>query len=275
MTGSDLLIESGLAIQRNRTTCVGFFLKKSKQSYFEDIYVNKLALCIVDSPRRDLKWRLLLAKKLSDRGVGSFIGGAHKVRIKFAQCGGVLIGRLGGTSGRSKFDRLFTREIKTLAGRLFYFHDEGGAFKVNDYERETRLAYPAELFDNEIIEKVYFWGEAQRKIFSSEKWVSKSAVLGSPRFDIYKYSGSAVNGEQGYVLINSRFSNVNTASDEPTALSKRMFEIRCEGGELSYRSASEIKRQMYRRWQVSARDYVEFVSMVAQVALSSLEGSFR
>lgn len=240
--------------------------------------MKKIASHIIDSPRRDLEWRLILAKKLSDRGVSSFLGSAHKVRKSYAKTGGVLVGRLGGTSGRSKFDKIFLEEINNSQGRIFYFHDEGGAFKVNDYERETKLAYPSELFEKKAIHKVYFWGQAQYDLFEGSSWIDKGKILGCPRFDIYAqdYSKADIKDTtKSYILINSRFSNVNTVPDDPTALSKRMYEIRCEGGESERRSREEIISSMYKRWKVSAKDFVEFTEMVANICLCFPELRFK
>ncbi|WP_299178374.1 surface carbohydrate biosynthesis protein [uncultured Neptuniibacter sp.] len=240
--------------------------------------MKKIASHIIDSPRRDLEWRLILAKKLSERGVASFLGSAHKVRRSYAKTGGVLVGRLGGTSGRSKFDKMFLEEIARAKGKVFYFHDEGGAFKVNDYERETKLAYPEELFEKKAIHKVYFWGQAQYDLFKDCTWIDKGRILGCPRFDIYAQAYDKPDNKDvmsSYVLINSRFSNVNTVPDDPTALSRRMFEIRCEGGESERRTREEIISSMYKRWAVSAKDFIEFVDMVANTCLSFPDIQFK
>ncbi|MCG7536345.1 surface carbohydrate biosynthesis protein [Pseudoalteromonas sp. OOF1S-7] len=232
---------------------------------------------IVDSPKRDLEWRLLLAYKLSKMGISSYIGGAQNIRSKFLLHGGVLVGRLGGTSGRSRFDKLFLKEIEELGGKIFYFHDEGGAFRVNGYERESRLAYPSDLCDKPVFEKVYFWGQAQRDIFDKESWITKTQPIGSPRFDLYKNAAKKreqVKDADKIILFNTRFSNVQTVKDDPTALSKRMLEIRIEGGELDKKSKPEIISNMYYRWKTSARDFIEFTDMVAQVCLSHPEQQF-
>ena len=222
---------------------------------------------IVDSPKRDLEWRLLLAFKLLKSDISSFIGSAQNVRSKFLLNGGVVVGRLGGTSGRSKFDSIFLNEIEKLGGKIFYFHDEGGAFRVNGYERESRLAYPSELCEKSVFERIYFWGQAQRHIFDKEKWIKKARVLGCPRFDLYQNSRSDKDLSNQYILINTRFSNVQTVKDDPSSLSKRMLEIRIEGGELNNKTESEIIENMYHRWKTSAKDFVAFVEMIARVCL--------
>lgn len=232
--------------------------------------MNKITLQIIDSPKRDLEWRLLLAFKLLKKKVPTYLGSAQNVRVKFLHKGGVLIGRLGGTSGRSDFDKLFLHEVQKINGRIFYFHDEGGAFRVNGYDRECRLAYPSDLFIKEVFEKVYFWGEAQNEIFKNEEWINKTKVIGCPRFDLYqdvKKSPTLTNINDKYILINTRFSNVQTVKDDPSSLSKRMLEIRIEGGELESKSKSEIISEMFFRWRTSARDFVEFIEMISKVCL--------
>ena len=72
-------------------------LKKSK----------KTALHIVDSPRRDIIWRLMLARELQIKGISSYIGRADAISfISQFKASAVLCGRLGGTSGRSVFDKI-------------------------------------------------------------------------------------------------------------------------------------------------------------------------
>ena len=123
---------------------------------------------VIDTPKRELEWKLLLSKKLASRGINSYISYFPNVREKFLQeNGGIIFGRLGGASGRTKVDLEFINEIKKYQGKIFFHHDEGGLYESKDYERETKLLYPYEILDNQIFEKVYFWGDAQKYFFKN------------------------------------------------------------------------------------------------------------
>ena len=66
---------------------------------------------IIDSPKRDLEWRMMLAYKLSKYGI---IATYHLFKMsgqKSFQMEGIICGRLGGTSGRSKIDNKFLDEL--------------------------------------------------------------------------------------------------------------------------------------------------------------------
>lgn len=238
---------------------------------------------IIDSPRRDIIWRLSLARQLQCNGIASYIGRADAINfISQYLIGGVLCGRLGGTSGRSEFDRRMIARLKKLDGKIFYIHDEGGAFRESDYERETKLFYPSELFSDSVFERIYFWGRKQKAVFEGQSWLSKSMVVGAPRFDAHKRSMSYAQqtGDkvymalQPYVLVNSRFSNVLTSGDDVGSLSKRMFDIRVEGGDRKFKTDREIVEAMYSRWSSSAHDYVEFITMLVKVCLDNPNVSF-
>jgi surface carbohydrate biosynthesis protein len=235
-----------------------------------------VALHIVDSPRRDLVWRLVLAKALQAKNIDSYIGRADSVSyLAQFQANAVLCGRLGGTSGRSPFDKALMSLLRRMKSKIFYIHDEGGAFFESDYARSTRLNYPSDMFEDEVFEKIYFWGRRQQDVFAAENWLGKSKVVGAPRFDVLKMENQpSADDSKGYyellepyILVNSRFSNVLTSNDDVSALSSRMFDIRVEGGEREFKSDDQIKAAMYSRWASSAQDYIAFVDMLAKVCL--------
>lgn len=250
-----------------------------------DTKSKPVTLHIVDSPRRDLLWRLVLAKQLQAKNIDSFIGRADSIRfLAQFKANAILCGRLGGTSGRSAFDKALMTVLRRMKSKIFYIHDEGGAFRDSDYTRETKLNYPSDLFEDPLFEKIYFWGKRQKDIFIRENWLKKSKVVGAPRFDVLKKAHELKAGEgkvkgyyellTPYILINSRFSNVLTSNDDVSALSARMFDIRVEGGDREFKSDNEIKEAMFNRWETSAHDYIAFVNMVAKVCLHFPEVNF-
>ena len=246
---------------------------------------NNVTLHIVDSPRRDLVWRLVLAKELQTKNIDSFIGRADAISfLAQFKANAILCGRLGGTSGRSAFDKALMSVLRRMKSKIFYIHDEGGAFRDSDYARETKLNYPSDIFEDPLFEKIYFWGRRQKNVFIGEKWLKKSKVVGAPRFDVLKKAHQPKAGEykvkgyyelfNPYILVNSRFSNVLTSNDDVSALSARMFDIRVEGGDREFKSDKEIKGAMYSRWVTSAQDYIAFIDMLTKVCLQFPEVSF-
>ena len=242
---------------------------------------------IVDSPRRDLVWRLVLARKLQKAGIESFIGRADSISyLAQFKSNAILCGRLGGTSGRSNFDIELISLLEKRKSKIFYIHDEGGAFRDSDYERETKLNYPSDLFNNAVFQKIYFWGERQKIVFEGENWLNKSKIIGAPRFDVLKQKNKSNSSTKDimqmnyfeklkpYVLINSRFSNVLTSKDDVSALSRRMFDIRVEGGDRNNKSDDEIKQAMFSRWTTSAHDYIAFIEMLSKLCLEFKDINF-
>ena len=221
---------------------------------------------IIDSPKRDLEWRMMLAYKLSKYGINSYISSFQNVRSKIlSNGGGIICGRLGGTSGRSKIDNKFLDELSNYPHAIFYFHDEGGLLNLKDYE-ESKIILSFNILEREVFQRIYFWGEAQKEVFLKEKWINKTAIIGSPRLDIYdKYLANDNSRGSKYILITTRFSSVNTVPDDPISLSKRMLEIRIEGGEAENKDINQIIKSMFEKWSTASHDFVSYILMVSKL----------
>lgn len=238
---------------------------------------QSIVLQSVDSPRRDMEWRLFVAAKLAERGISSVIGSKSAIRGIHARSNNcIFLGRLGSNTGRTSTDRKYVEEMEKKKTALFFLHDEGALYYKGEYEGWVRRIYPEEYFSSEAMKKVLFWGEAQKKVFEDSPVSRKFQVIGFPRFDLCKpefesIDSTAVNGlvkkYGNFILICGRFAAVNMVADDPSALGSRSFDMRLEGGALKTQKKEEILRSMFGAWEKVSLEFSQFVPAVAKLAL--------
>lgn len=238
---------------------------------------KKIVLQAIDSPRRDLEWRLHIAQKLSTKGISSVIGNMREINHileKSQNC--IYFGRLPGNTGRTDFDYRTLEIMKKNKTYLFFLHDEGAFYLVGEYESAVRRVYPLSVFENDVCKKVFFWGEKQRAVFSNCAENSKYIVSGAPRFDLgkpkYEYLDQSTIEELkdkygDFILISGRFSAVNMVPDDPGFLSKRMYEIHVEGGSLEHVTREEVLTKIFKDWEKTSIEFSRFVAMGAKLAM--------
>lgn len=236
---------------------------------------KKIVFHSIDSPRRELEWRLFVAIKLAEKGFTNIIG--SKTEIEYLHensrnC--VFLGRLNSVTGRTKSDIRYLKRMEVNGTKMFYLHDEGGFYFRGEYDEAVKKIYPDELFGSSAIHNVFFWGEKQRRVFENHKNYSKLHVTGSPRFDLLKSGFSHIDSEYvksikerygKFVLVCTRFGAVNRVPDEPTTLSKRSFDIRVEGGALKKFSKEEIFETMFSAWEKISYEFTSFVPTLAKL----------
>lgn len=238
--------------------------------------MGAIVLQSVDSPRRDLEWRLLLAAKLSKENIGSVIGKGDVIsRINKYSKNCIYLGRLNSNTARSVSDRKYLKQMAENGTQIFFLHDEGALYLKSDYDSAVRRIYPEEYFSLPFMQKVFFWGNRQRSVFSDfTDQNGKFEVVGAPRLDLCRpeYSwidDKAVEGLNekygNYVLICSRFAAMNTVKEDPGPLSKRAYEIRKEGGDR--RNKDAIVKFMFEAWGKSAYEYSHFLPLIAYLAI--------
>lgn len=245
---------------------------------------NKIVLQSVDSPRRDMEWRLFMAAKLAEKGIASVIGSKAAIRAIHARSKNcVFLGRLDSNTGRTKHDKKYLKEMEDKGTAMFFLHDEGGLYYKGEYEEWVRRIYPEEYFGNEVFKKILFWGEAQQKFFLKSPYKDKFKVTGFPRFDlckpefdsIDKAKVSTLNEKYGdFILICGRFAAVNMVADDPSSLGKRSFDIREEGGALETKTKEDVLRSMFGAWEKVSLEFSQFVPAVARLALDFPELNF-
>ncbi|WP_322003671.1 surface carbohydrate biosynthesis protein [Marinobacter alexandrii] len=238
---------------------------------------KSIVLQSVDSPRRDMEWRLFMAARLAERGISSIIGSKSAIRAIHARSSDcIFLGRLDSNTGRTAYDRDYVKEMEKKGTALFFLHDEGGLYYKGEYEDWVRKIYPEEYFSSEAVRKVLFWGDAQREVFANSIYREKFEVTGFPRFDLCKPEFSRIDTIAvsrlkkkygSFVLICGRFAAVNMVADDPSALGKRSFDIRVEGGALKTKNREEILRSMFASWEKVSLEFSQFVPAVARLAL--------
>lgn len=238
---------------------------------------QSIVLQAVDSPRRDMEWRLFMAAKLAERGISSIIGSKSAIRSIHARSNNcIFLGRLDSNTGRTSSDREYVKEMEKRGTALFFLHDEGALYFKGEYEDWVRKIYPEEYFGSDAVKKVLFWGEAQHNIFKDSRHIDKFEISGFPRFDLCKPELSKIDDSGvsdlkekygDFVLICGRFAAVNMVADDPSALGNRSYNIRVEGGALETKQKDEILRSMFGAWEKVSMEFSQFVPAVARLAI--------
>lgn len=236
-----------------------------------------IVLHAVDSPRRDMEWRIYMAAKLAERGISSVIGPKSAIRALHARSKNcIFLGRLDSNTGRTKPDREYVEEMEKRGTFLLFLHDEGALYYKGEYEDWVRKIYPEEYFGSKAVKKVLFWGEAQRNFFKDSHYTEKFEISGFPRFDLCKPELRKIDGSDvsdlkekygDFVLICGRFASVNMVADDPSALGNRSYNIRVEGGALETKQKEEILRSMFGAWEKVSMEFSQFVPAIARLAI--------
>lgn len=232
---------------------------------------KKIVLQSIDSPRRELEWKLFMSKKMSDIGFDSVIGSKTQIKLiheTSRNC--VFLGRLDSVTGRARPDIDYLASMKKNNTKMFYLHDEGGFYFKSEYADAVKKIYPENIFGLNEVEKVFFWGRKQVEVFKDSTEKEKLLVAGSPRFDLLKEEYSAVDREAierikqqygDYILVCTRFGAVNRVPDEPTTLSQRSLDIRVEGGQ----KRDQALDAMFKVWEKISYEFSFFVPAVARL----------
>lgn len=246
---------------------------------------KKVVLSSVDSPRRDLGWRLLLAKKLADQGIGTVLGRPHDIYLILSLMRGALIfGRFGGNTGRGQFDLDLIDKIQETASSMYFLHDEGAFYYRNEYASAVKRIYPEEYFSRPFLKKVYFWGERQRAVFDRTYEDCDLSVTGAPRLDYLRFLEAQkksrmennVGCEPGgkYVLVCSRFAGISPAKDDISLISDNFLNIRLQADGASGVSEGELFGEQVKRWCAVSIERAQFIDAVYRLASSNPDTQF-
>jgi len=245
--------------------------------------MRKIVFQSIDSPRRELEWKLLLAAKLSKSQIHSVIGSKASINsIHRISRNCIFLGRLNSVTGRNDSDKEYIRQMEKNRTSIFFLHDEGAFYFEGEYQDAVRKIYPEEIFANPVCKKVFFWGERQRSVLSDNGSTDKYYVTGHPRFDLCKewYDNvddfamkQASHDYNDFVLVCTRFGAVNRVPDEPGTLSKRSFDIRFEGSNKSLAN-KDILAAMFGSWKKISYEFSYFVPAIAKLAQDFPEINF-
>ncbi|MGX1923780.1 surface carbohydrate biosynthesis protein [Vibrio sp. NH-7] len=233
----------------------------------------KFVYQIVDSPSRDLEWRLFFAYELQKNGISSCVGLPHDIeQIVNISKHALLVGRFGGNSGRGVFDKRLIRAMKENSIDMFFWHDEGAFYFEDEYESAVKRIYPEDYFGEQYMKHIYFWGKKQLEVFEDNENKNKFKVLGSPRLDLFKREYdyfeneliSRIKSDFGdFTLICSRFAGLNPVKGDITYTSKRMLEIKKEA---NLKSPDEIlMKELVDVWRNVSIDHALFISSVFEL----------
>ncbi len=246
---------------------------------------KKVVLSSVDSPRRDLGWRLLMARKLADQGISTVLGRPHDIYLLLSLMRGALVfGRFGGNTGRGQFDLDLIQKIEKTASSMHFLHDEGAFYYKNEYESAVKRIYPEEYFALPFLKKVYFWGDRQRAVFDKTYEDCDLRVIGAPRLDYIRFleaqKKSRKQDNKGfepgskYVLVCSRFAGISPAKDDISLISKNFLDIRMQAEGSSGVTEGELFGQQVKRWCAVSIERAQFIDAVYSLASSNPDTQF-
>jgi surface carbohydrate biosynthesis protein len=117
------------------------------------------------------------------------------------------------------YDTRFYNKMKSQGVSLWHLDEEGGIYAGQgpaDWSRRLKLRLDPLTLDGG--DKILCWGKWQKQAFSENKPAAEILVTGSPNFDVFhpkyaaafsEYDSRQTNGEEGYILVNTRFSLTN------------------------------------------------------------------
>lgn len=245
---------------------------------------KRLVLTAVDSPRRDLEWRLFLASRLAERGIATVIGPKWAIRdIQSRSHNAILFGRLNSAGSRSTEDLSWTSTFDHRATRWLYFHDEGGLYARGRYDQGVARSYPEPFFSEDYMVRVHFWGSRQASFFASHPAENKFRVTGAPRFDLMRPKYDYIDGAKkqnlldkfgSYTLICTRFGSANRVDDDAHPLSPRMRDIAVESGLIESHEDHSFIRDQFLRWKKVTHELADFLPAVAELVLAHPDRNF-
>lgn len=240
-------------------------------------HINNIpvTLQIIDTPKRDLDNKLVLASHLADYGIASIIGTHEYITHAHSKSNGSLwLGRLVSNDGRSAKDKALRSIMPAHNTRLFYLHDEGAFYLRGFYEHDIIRTYPTNLVDEPQTKQVFFWGERQKDIYASHTSPDTHpllATVGAPRFDLCKRKYEKIDQERvshlqskygEFILFCTRFPGFNPAPDVISPLGKRKLGYARYG--LS--TESQAVRHVFNMWHKVGDDFISFVKLIQEAA---------
>ena len=236
-----------------------------------------VTLQLLDSPRRDLEHKIVLAYHLAAKGIASIIGTQPYIRKIHSQSkNSIWLGRLGSNDGNHNKDKFLRGMMSELNTKLFYLHDEGAFFLRGYFKNGIIQRHSPDLVKEIQTARFFFWGEKQKEIFASLINAHKETLLatvGAPRLDLCKQKYEKLDQEQisylkttygNFILFCTRFGNFNAAPDVISPFSKRRFEIYQSG----FSSQPEAMNHVFERWHKAGNDFIAFIKLIQKAAFA-------
>lgn len=242
-----------------------------------------VTLQIIDSPRRDLENKLVLASHLANYGIASIIGTPQYIRHVHSRSKRCLwLGRFGSVDGNHTIDKILRKNMPEHKTRLFYLHDEGAFYLKGFFEHSVIRTHPIDLVDEKQTEKIFFWGDRQKEIYAKHTTLDKHTPLetvGAPRFDLCKKKYAKIDEEQvshfhakygNFVLICTQFSRFNHAPDVKPPFGKRSIEL----AQYGLSTKAEAVNHLFDLWCKVGNNFLAFVKLIQEAAFAYPEQQF-
>lgn len=175
----------------------------------------------VEVAKRELVGKVFLATRLSNKG--------HTVVLfrsdVFDKYGwpspGIYIGK---NCFRTElpYKTAYYKRMKKSGISIWYLDEEGGVYAgqgVEDWQKRLKTRFDPNTLDNN--DKILCWGKWQEKFVKDQNPKAETLAVGSPNFDVFDnryreyfrdYDLVQTDNQDGYVLINTRFSMTNGLS---------------------------------------------------------------
>ncbi|WP_281247339.1 surface carbohydrate biosynthesis protein [Marinospirillum celere] len=220
---------------------------------------------MVDSPRRDLRWRIYMAANLSKYGITSIIGQRDYILPTHDNSKkAIWLGRFISNNGKVPGDKLLFETFKRNKTPVFFIHDEGG-FHIKKYYNNTitERIHPIDIMKEDFIKKVYVWGEEQKKILldkARKELKEKITISGSPKFEILE---NAEVGDEKWILACTPFKVCNPGSQGIKPFSERAIDLAKDD---TAGSMNEAHWHHLRYWKKTTDEFSEFIEMIDQLS---------
>lgn len=168
--------------------------------------------------RRELVGKVFLATRLAKDGHTVILFQSDFFDTFGWPTNGVYIGKNCFRTERP-YDTRFYNKMKSQGVSLWHLDEEGGIYAgqgPDDWSKRLEMRLDPLTLDGG--DKILSWGEWQKQAFSKNKPAAEILVTGSPNFDVFhpkyaaafsEYDSRQTKGEEGYILVNTRFSLTN------------------------------------------------------------------
>jgi len=230
--------------------------------------MKKVVLLSIESVKRDLDSRLLLADRLADAGYTVYLGYARKIfsLLCYFQ-NSIYIGRFMSLGG-SEVDKKILDICYKNNNHFHYLHDEGGFLFSGDYKGYSKIIYPLDYLSHPGVTSILFWGKKQLDVLKDDmhtSLLSKSFVTGKYRFEMYKSKDLTEDTpEINDIVLMGRFSEPNTSADDIKPFTKASLDIFTRSNLKD--NKSNFVNEMMKSWIKSTQEYTHFIDLIFNIA---------
>lgn len=230
-----------------------------------------IVLMPIDTPSRELEWRLMMAVKLAGVGCTSVISTSELI-AQSHKCSEncIWLGRFSSNDGTSTRDSLTVAAMQKNKTSMYFIHDEGGFYLDKYYEEALESIHPYDKLVLPNVKAVFFWGELQKKIYcrNHPDISCKSHVYGYPRFDLNKkILRKHKSRASKSILVCTKFSTANykynySLNHAQSPFSSRKLEL----AKKRVASEAEAFEYVFDFWSHNIYCFEKFLRLIAQLS---------